>query len=381
MTTQNTRKRVIDFAFLVALAGIWFVIGWIGRGWFAAPDDLLLEQTRQALLSSYPYVPPADRELTYGAIRGMLRRSGDPHAALIVPPISQRFQDDFDGQSGVIGLFPERHGEEMIVSVVFPGDPADRAGLRVGDVILSVDDIPFDEEITAAEASMLIRGPVGVPAHFVVRRGEQVLTFDPVRKERTIVTSNMLDGDIGYLAQYTFTANAPEKVEAALRELLAQHPKGLIWDLRSNGGGSMDAAQAVLSMFINEGVLFQAELQDGSRETFLAFDEGVATDLPLVVLIGERTYSSAETSAAAILERQRGVLIGGVTYGKGTIQTTAPLSEDTLLQYTIAKWLSPSGTWYDGQGVKPDIAISDDPATMEDEVMRFALDYLRRGGK
>lgn len=377
MEIHITRKHVVESMFLLFLCAVWFLIGWLVRGWRQGPDVALVEQARQQLLSKhYPGQELARRDLTYAAIEGMLRHTGDPHAALFEPPASERFEDDFAGRSGVIGLFPEVRDGEMVVSLVFPGEPADRAGLRPGDVILSVDGVEFDETITGPEASLLIRGPVGTSANFVVTRGDETLSFNPVREEREIVSARMLESDFGYLAQYTFTANAPGKVRQALQDLLASQPRGLIWDLRENGGGSMEAAQEILTYFIEDGLLFTAELKGGKRRPFLADGETIAADIPLVVLIGEHTFSSAETAAAAISERGRGLLIGGTTHGKGTIQETVPLIEDCLLHFTIAKWLSPTGQWYEGRGVAPDIAVSDDPATDEDEVLRFATDYL-----
>jgi carboxyl-terminal processing protease len=108
----------------------------------------------------------------------------------------------------------------------------------------------------------------------------------------------------------------------------------------------------------------------------VAEGEAIAADIPLVVLVGERTYSAAETAAATIAEWGRGTLIGGKTYGKGTIQATYPLDQETLLKMTVAKWLSPSGQWYHGRGVVPEYVVSDDESTDEDEVLQFAVDYL-----
>jgi carboxyl-terminal processing protease len=373
---RMTRKQVTNFSTLLLLCAIWFAIGWIVRGLRLGPEIGLVEQVRQQLLAEYPAELPSTRELTYAAIRGMLRRVGDPHAALLEPAVSQRFQDDFAGRAGVIGLYPEKENEQMVVSVVFAGEPADRAGLREGDVILAVDGVEFDEDTTSVEAILLIRGPVGTAAHLVVRRGKEVLQFDPIRQERTIVSARMLTGGIAYVAQYTFTTNATTKMQEALQELLAQHPKGLIWDLRSNGGGSMQATQDTLSHFIKDGLLFTVELEGGEQEQFVANGDGMASDVPLVVLVGERTYSAAETAAAAIQERQRGTVIGSQTYGKGTVQATIPLIEDCMLQMTIAKWLSPTGQWYEGRGVTPDISVADDERTEADEVLEFAVDYM-----
>lgn len=388
MKTHITRKHITNFVTLLILCVAWFLIGWTVRdrlltGQIAqvGPEIALIEQVRQRLLSDCPDESLSTRELTYAAIRGMLRRSGDPHAALFEPVVSQRFGDDFAGQSGIVGLSIEVQCGQILVSEVSPGDPADQAGLRPGDVILSVDGVEFDDSTTCTEVSLLIRGPVGTPARFVVRRGEEILNFDPMRRERAIVSARMLDAGVAYIAQSAFTTNAPQEMKEALQELLAQHPGGVIWDLRGNGGGSMQATQEILSYFIEDGLIFTAELKGGKQEPFMASGAGMATDVPLVVLVDEYTYSSGETAAATIVGRERGVLIGSTTYGKGTINATYSLVENCMLQMTIAKWLSPTGQWYGERGVTPDVFVSDDASTGEDEVLDFALDYMLPGGR
>ncbi len=377
MEIQITRKRAANFGVLLILCAVWFLIGWALRGWLLEPDVVLIEHVRQRLLSDYPGEVPATRVLTYAAIRGILRRV-DPYAALFEPEVSRRYLEDFAGQTGIVGLSAEVQNGQLVVSGVLPGGPADRAGLRPGDIILSVDGVAIDESTTETEASVLIRGPVGTAAQFVVKRGDEILKFDPMRQDRAITSTQMLDGEIAYLALRVFTTNAPQEVKTALQELLTQRPKALIWDLRGNSGGSMEATQAILSYFIKDGLLFTAELKWGRQTPFMAQGEEIASDIPLVVLIDEGTYSSAETAAAAIRDRARGILIGSTTHGKGTIQTTIPLIEDSMLHFTIAKWLSPTGQWYEEVGVAPDIVVSDNPSTNEDEALQFALDYLYR---
>ena len=377
MKVHVTREQVSRLAWMFVLCGVWFLIGWFARGWLMGSEVILVEQARQVLLSEEPGEMPTSRELTHAAIRGMLERTDDSYAALFEPDISRRYADDLAGQSGITGLVAAGHNGELVVGWVMPGGSADRAGLRVDDTILSVDGVEIDDSTTELEASLLIRGPLDVPAHFVVKRGGQVLEFDVMRQERPVVSTQMLEGGIAYLAQHVFTENAPQKTRAALQDLLAQKPTALILDLRGNSGGSMDATQAVLSDFIKDGLLFTAELKGGQRRPFQAQGEGLATDVPLVVLIDGSTYSSAETAAAALKERGRGILIGSATYGKGMIQTTVSLSEDHMLHFSIAKWLSPDGHWYEKIGVAPDIVAKDDSSTEDDEVLQFAVNYVR----
>lgn len=376
MKIQITRKQILNLVALVVICAAWFAIGWIVRGQLSNAEVALVEQVRYKLLQEHPGQIPSSRELTYAAIRGMLNRIDDPYAALFEPEVTARFAIDQAGQSGVIGVsFEERDGE-MALSRVNPGEPAEEAGLLPGDVILAVDGVELDAETTSAELSLLLRGPAGEPAHLEVRRGEERLTFDPVRQARIIVSSRMLPGGIAYVALSAFTTNATGLMHDAIQDLLSQQPKGLIWDLRGNGGGSMDVTRDVLSFFIEDGLLFVAEQKGSEEKLFMARGDAMAANIPLVVLIDADTYSAGETAAAAIQDRQRGTLIGTTTYGKGIIIANVPLVQNCMLRMTIAKWLSPQGHWYDGQGVPPDITMVDDKATEQDEVLQLASEYL-----
>jgi carboxyl-terminal processing protease len=165
-------------------------------------------------------------------------------------------------------------------------------------------------------------------------------------------------------------------MKKALEELMSEHPKGLVWDLRNNEGGDMLAAQEIISYFIQDGLLFTAQLTHNRTVQFNAKGKAIAPDIPLVVLMDKTTYSAAETSAAAIAETGRGTTIGSPSYGKGVIQATIPLIDNHMLQMTIARWLSPSGEWYHGHGVAPQVEASDDPATETDELLETAVSIL-----
>jgi len=379
MRLRTTSKRFKEIAFIIVLCLVWFLIGWLARGWLLSPDAVLVEEARQTLKNAYPPDVPNDRELTYAAIRGMLDRVKDPYAQLLDPAVGQAYLADLAGTSGAVGMSPVKRNDHIVVGQVFPGQAADRAGLKSGDVVLSVNGVSFDKDMTEAQAAMLhIAGPVSTTAQFVVQRGSDILNLEITRQAKTLVVARMLDENIGYLFLSAFTQNAPQKVSAALQDLLKQHPKALIWDLRDNRGGSMEAAQQIVSDFIENGPLFTAELKGATQKQFLAQGDAVAADLPLVVLVNGETYSSAEAAAAAIQERQRGVVIGAQTHGKSEIQTTVPLGDGSLLHYTIGKILSPTGQWYQGRGVTPDVIVSDERGAQSDALLESAINYLRQ---
>ncbi len=371
--------RLQEIVLILVLSIAWFLIGWTLRSYSQSSDVVLVDQARQLLQDEYPAQVPDNQQLMYAAIQGMLDGIKDPYAQLLEPAVGQAYLADLAGNSGVIGLSPQRGDGHIVIDQVFPGQAADRAGLKAGDVILSVDGVTFDESMTEAQAAMLhMAGPIGTTAHFVIKRGSEVMNIDVTRQEKTLVVSRMLDDGIGYLFLSAFTQNAPQKFHAALQELLNQRPRALIWDLRDNRGGSTGATQQILSDFIDKGVLFTAELKGGTQQPFAAQGVALAPDVPLVMLVNNQTYSSAEAVAAAIQDHQRGIVIGAQTHGKSEIQTTLPLGDGSMLHYSIGKLLSPSGQWYEGRGITPDVIVADDRTAQTDAVLESAIDYVRR---
>jgi carboxyl-terminal processing protease len=373
MTPKNQKVNVL---MLLGISLIWFLIGWFIRGFSRPPQELSIDRTLDLIQEEGLYQTESDANLRYDAIRGLLIGLGDPHAALLAPPVSSRFDADFAGESGVIGMVHGFADGVVVITHIFEGEPAANAGLQVNDKIISVDDLIITPLTSLTEISYMIRGPVGEPVHLVIEREGEVLTFNPIRKERTIVQADLLSNHIGLITQYTFTTNADELFQEALNDLTQDGAEAIIWDLRSNGGGSVQTAQRILSMLIENDILYQVEFPDQSKEIFTSLEDIEASNIPIVVLIGEHTYSAAEMSAAAIQDNARGLLIGSITYGKGTIQNTNNISEEILLQLSIAKWLSPDGTWYEGEGVHPDIFIEDQPETSTDETLEKAIEIL-----
>jgi carboxyl-terminal processing protease len=377
MKSRIAVKRPREIVFVVALCIVWFLIGWISRGQLQPSDSLLVEQARQVLKNSYPSVAPEDRELSYAAIRGMLERIADPYAELMEPAVGQAYLSNFAGTLGVVGIHPVKRNGQIIADQVLPGQAADQAGLKSGDVILSVDGVSLDENVTEAQVAMrYMAGPVDTTAHFVIQRGHEMMSFDVVRQDTTLVTSRMLGNGIGYLSLSAFTQKAPQELGAALQDLMKHNLKALIWDLRDNRGGSIEAAQQILSHFIKDGLLFTVELKGPTHKQFVALGSAFAADVPVVVLVNDQTASAAEAAAAAIQELRRGTLVGVQTHGKSEIQTTISLDDGSMLHFSIGKLLSPSGQWYQGRGVKPDVVVGDQRGAQADAILEAAVEYI-----
>jgi carboxyl-terminal processing protease len=205
-----------------------------------------------------------------------------------------------------------------------------------------------------------ILGPAGTDVTLTIERDEE--TFDvTITRENIVVPTvdyEMLDGDIAYIALYTYGDNSTEQLRAALTDLLSQDPVGLIFDLRDNGGGYLNTAIEVVSEFIGDGVVMYEQYGDGETYSYEAIPGGAATDIPLVVLVNEGTASASEITAGAIQDLDRAPLVGAVTYGKGSVQNWIALEDNAGgVRITIARWLTPNGTQISEVGLTPDYEV------------------------
>lgn len=376
MNKIPVNRQIFEFLRTIGLCILFFLLGFGVYHWTINPEEKLIAQVYQRVKNDSLFNQQTDEELSFAGIRGMLAAINDPYAELIEPEAAVNFTKTFSGQTGVVGLYAENLQGQVVVSIVFPGGAAEEAGVRVGDVILEIDGIPLDSSTDSSETGLMLRGsPDTVVQLKILREGEK-LDFELVRKVRVYVSQRMLPEGIGYISLTAYNQTATQQFKDALNVLLDERPVGLIWDLRNNEGGDMQAAQDILSLFIEDGTLFSAELTNQRKVQFVAKGNALAAEIPLVVLMDHTTYSAAETSAACIAERGRGKTIGSTSYGKGVIQATIPLQNKAMLQMTIAKWYSPNGEWFHERGVPAQIEVVDDPDTEVDEVLNTAIETL-----
>ncbi|MFB0537703.1 MAG: S41 family peptidase [Anaerolineae bacterium] len=329
---------------------------------------------------------PTMQEVTYGAIRGVLVAIGDDGTSFIDPEHAAIMREDitggFEGIGAVVNMLP--NGRLIIVEPL-PGRPAAQAGVQQGDLVLQVDDTPI-QNMTLIEAVSLIRGPAGTTVRLtILRRGVREpfeVTIVRERIELEVVESRMLDDDIAYVRLTEFNAKATKELKEALQELMAQEPKGMIFDLRSNPGGFLQTSVEVASQFLDGGLVLTEKGKGDREEKFPVMSGGLATEVPLVVLVNAGSASASEIVAGAIQDSGRGILVGERTFGKGSVQLPHTLSDGSELRVTIARWFTPKGHEIQGIGVIPDIEVEttlEDLEAGHDPPLERAVEYLLTG--
>lgn len=328
---------------------------------------------------------PDEEEMTYGAIRGMVDSLGDPYTAFIDPQRAAIIREDSSGSFEGIGAnVTMRDGLLTIVSV-FEGQPADKAGLRSDDIVIKVDDTSL-ENMSVYEAISLIRGPAGTTVRLtVVRDMEEQFDVEitRARMEIPVLDVEMRADGIAYVALFSFDQDASVRLAAALEELLAQEPKGLILDLRDNPGGYLHEAIQTASLFLREGDLVLIErFRDGGEQEYTALGGAVAGDIPMVVLVNPGSASASEIVAGALQDHGRALLIGETTFGKGSVQAIHEMSNGAELRVTMARWFTPNDRAIHGEGLEPDIVVeltAEDVEAEHDPQLDRAVDYLLTG--
>ncbi|MBC7260840.1 MAG: S41 family peptidase, partial [Chloroflexi bacterium] len=290
--------------------------------------------------------------------------------------------EDLEGEFGGIGVTVNmtEDGYLQVVKLI-PGAPAEQTNLKPGDIILEVDGKPI-QGLDLAQAISLIRGPTGTTVRLLVKHSEgetEEITITRAIVEIPTVESRMLDHNIAYLRLWEFNARATALVHESLKDLLAKNPSGLILDLRGNPGGYLHIVVQIASEFIPEGVVVIERSSTGQEVSHSASGLGIATKIPLAVLVDGGSASAAEILAGAIQDHKRGVLIGERTFGKGSVQITERLSDQSALQVTIRRWYTPANRAIDGQGLIPDIEVeltAEDWQAQRDPQLDRAIAYL-----
>jgi carboxyl-terminal processing protease len=330
-------------------------------------------ETWDIVHEDYVDQPVDNEQLMRGAIRGMLGSLGDQHTSYLDPSQYEQSTSFLQGEYEGIGAFVDVTGDYLTIVSPMKGSPAESAGLQSGDKVIAVD----GEDVTGIDGEIVrqkILGPAGTSLTLTIQREGVQEPFDVeiTRASITVpsVESEMLDDDIAYVRLINFGDNTTQELQQALKNLNAQNPQGLILDLRNNGGGFLQTAIDVASEFVDSGVVMYEAYGDGTQTTYEADSGGLATDIPLVVLINQGTASASEIVAGAVQDYDRGLLVGETSFGKGSVQSVTALPNDQgAVRITIARWLTPDERQINSVGLEPDVRV-----TISEEDIQNQLD-------
>lgn len=327
-------------------------------------------------------------KMVYGAISGMVDAIGDPYTSFLPPSENKVVEEDLGGSFEGVGIQIGFKGTQLAVEAPLPGSPAEKAGIKAGDYIIGIKDEAKKidqgtQGINLSDAVQIIRGPAGTKVNLtLLREGEnKPRNVDVVRQKIDVpsVSVNYLeDGKVAHIRILKFGAETKSEWEKIVREVIGKSEiNGIVLDLRNNPGGYLDAAVDIAGEFLPNGsVAVIEERGTGERTEFKVKRFGLFTKKPVVVLVNGGSASASEILSGALRDVAKVKLVGEKTFGKGTIQEPRQLEGGSGLHITIAKWLTPNGTWVHEKGMEPDVKVEDKADTPEDEQIQKAVDVL-----
>jgi carboxyl-terminal processing protease len=365
----RTRQPLI--AVLAVMLPILLVLGiWLGghpndlpgfaRSTFEANHQTQVVDEALARISSDYYRPISKSQLANSSISGAVASLGDRFSHYLTPKEFREFDSppSFTGIGVVVA--PQHRG--LLIARVFDSSPAKRAGLQVGEVIVAVNGHKL-AGLSAAASTALIKGPPGTEVVLGIERGGRTHT---VHVTRAVISEPVVASEIhtvhgvklGVVALATFSPESHREVATAVEKVLHEGARGIVFDLRANGGGLVEEARLIASLFIAHGTIVSTRGRTQPSETITATGDPLAPTIPMVVLVDHNTASSSEITTAALQDHGRATVVGTHTFGKGVFQEEEPLSNGGALDITVGEYFTPNGRNLGGGGVKQGAGIT-----------------------
>lgn len=327
------------------------------------------------------YVEPIQsKKLIHGAVRGMIKQL-DPYTVFIPPRQYQEMKADTSGEHGGPGLELRQKGSAIVIRSPLPGSPALRAGLRKGDLLLKANAQNLAGR-SLFDVRRILRGRPGARLTLFFRRKAETRVRKAVLIREQIrirsVQMKMVSNRIAHIRIKSFQDRTGRQLKAALLALKKKGSiRGLVLDLRGNPGGLFDQAVRVVDLFIKRGVIVTARGRDPKKiEREYAHPKGTFLGFPIVCLINRGSASAAEIVAGALQDHRRAVLMGTLSFGKGSVQTIIDLADGSGLKMTIARYYTPLNRLIHGTGIQPDVLISPSVVGRGDRQLSTAIRYL-----
>jgi carboxyl-terminal processing protease len=351
------------------------------RDAFVTDDRGLRAELQDAIKDDF-YKQIDDAQIEQGSLKGMVQGLDDRFSNYLTPKETQQFQQSVEGRFEGVGMNVDQDRRGLRVLNVFDGSPAERGGVKKGDFITEVDGESI-AGLSADVATARIKGPAGTTVSLELVDPED---FEPrtvklkrARIEIPITTGRIVERNgrkLGIVTLSTFSEGAHGLVREEIDALLDKGAEGILLDLRGNGGGLLNEAVLVGSVFIEDGLIVSTKGRTKPERKYEAVGGAIDEDIPVVVLVDRGTASASEIVSGAIKDRGRGTVVGTRTFGKGVFQEVQPLSNGGLLDITVGQYFLPNGENIGNKGVKPTVKARDDADTTRDEALPIALDTL-----
>ena len=345
-------------------------------------DDRALRAEIQDAIDADFYRKVDGDDVEQGSLKGMVQGLDDRFSNYLTPKETDQFNQSVSGRFEGVGMNVDQDRRGLRVLNVFEGSPAERAGIEKGDFVTEVDGKSI-AGLAADVATARIKGPAGTTVTLELVDPD---TFEPrtlkMKREAIevpVATGRTVTRDgrkIGVVELTTFSEGAHALVEREVNEQLRKGVEGIVLDLRGNGGGLLQEAVLVGSVFIEDGLIVSTKGRTKPERKYDAVGGAIGEDVPVVVLVDRGTASASEIVSGAIKDRKRGTVVGTRTFGKGVFQEVQPLSNGGLLDITVGEYFLPDGENIGDKGVTPDVKARDDVDTERDEALPIALDEL-----
>jgi carboxyl-terminal processing protease len=373
---------------LALILGIWLgghpghLPGFARNTLVADADGQLYEQAVDTIERDY-YRKVDRKQLLNSSISAAVASLHDPYSNYFSPTAYTGFQESTDSQFEGVGMSVQGDKRGLRIQQVYPGSPAQKGGLHPGDLIVRVDGQPLAGKSSDAATSM-IKGRAGTSVTLSVDDGHGVrdVKLQRAKVDVPVVESKMESADgkkIAWVHLNGFTAGSHSEVGEAVRKLIAQGATGVVFDLRDNGGGLLDEAVQIASIFIPDGRIVSTKGRNRPEHVYDATGGAISTRIPVAVLVNGNSASASEIVTGALQDRHRATVVGTHTYGKGVFQEVERMADGGALDITVGEYFTPSGRNLGGGGVNrgagitPDVKATDNPKTRRDEALDTAL--------
>lgn len=319
------------------------------------------------------YYQDVDQEkLILGAEKGLIQSLGDPYSEYYTKEEFNLLKEQTQGSFVGIGIYMSGNDDDnVVVKSVIKDYPAEKSGLKSGDIILKVD----GEKVKYSQSSLAaskIKGKAGTSVVLTIKRGDKQFDVTVKREEIVVasVKSEVKDDNIGYVQITSFDKNTYKEFKQAVNSLQKKNVKSLIIDLRDNPGGLLDVCVDIADYLLGEGTIVYTKDNNGDTQYYKSDEKKI--DLPIVVLINENSASASEILTAAIVDNKAGIAVGTTSYGKGLVQSVREFNDGTGYKLTTAQYYTPNGDYINKQGIKPNITEKN-----KEKQLDRAIEYIR----